>query len=106
MVVDLIKSRRFSGRALLIAGAPGTGKPVLALAVLGAKVPFCPIVGSGVYSAEVKKTVLYFIQFYLFAFILSKCHSEALDLALACHLDSAFSVGTSCGSRQSSMAVQ
>ena len=59
MVVDLIKSRKFSGRALLLAGAPGTGKTALALAVsheLGAKVPFCPMVGSEVYSTEVKKT--------------------------------------------------
>lgn len=59
VVVDLIKSRRFSGRALLLVGAPGTGKTALALAIsheLGAKVPFCSIVGSEVYSAEVKKT--------------------------------------------------
>lgn len=58
-MVDLIKSRRFSGRALLLVGAPGTGKTALALAIsheLGAKVPFCTIVGSEVYSAEVKKT--------------------------------------------------
>jgi RuvB-like protein 1 len=57
--VDLIKSRKFSGRALLLVGAPGTGKTALALAVsheLGVKVPFCPMVGSEVYSAEVKKT--------------------------------------------------
>jgi len=48
-----------SGRAVLIAGGPGTGKTALALAVsqeLGNKVPFCPIVGSEIYSAEVKKT--------------------------------------------------
>ncbi|KAF6741609.1 TIP49 C-terminus-domain-containing protein [Ephemerocybe angulata] len=38
---------------------PGTGKTALALAVsheLGAKVPFCPMVGSEVYSTEVKET--------------------------------------------------
>jgi len=44
---------------LLMAGAPGTGKTAIALAVaseLGSKVPFCPMVGSEVYSSEVKKT--------------------------------------------------
>ncbi|KAF8124705.1 TIP49 C-terminus-domain-containing protein [Boletus edulis] len=51
VVVDLIKSRKFSGRALVLVGAPGTGKTALALAV-----PFCPMVGSEVYSTEVKKT--------------------------------------------------
>ncbi len=48
-----------AGRALLMAGAPGTGKTALALAIsaeLGPKVPFCPMVGSEVYSSEVKKT--------------------------------------------------
>ena len=40
-------------------GAPGTGKTALALGIaqeLGKKVPFCPMVGSEVYSTEVKKT--------------------------------------------------
>jgi len=48
-----------AGRALLLAGAPGTGKTALALAIaqeLGPKVPFCPMVGSEVYSSEIKKT--------------------------------------------------
>ncbi len=42
-----------------MAGAPGTGKTALALGIsqeLGPKVPFCPMVGSEVYSTEVKKT--------------------------------------------------
>lgn len=59
VVVDLIRSKKMSGRAALLAGGPGTGKTALALAVsqeLGTKVPFCPIVGSEIYSTEVKKT--------------------------------------------------
>ncbi|RUP51749.1 hypothetical protein BC936DRAFT_146238 [Jimgerdemannia flammicorona] len=59
IVVDLIKSRKMAGRALLLAGAPGTGKTAIALAIsqeLGPKVPFCPMVGSEVYSSEIKKT--------------------------------------------------
>ncbi|TVY57158.1 RuvB-like helicase 1 [Lachnellula cervina] len=59
VVVDLIRAQKMAGRAILLAGGPGTGKTALALAIsqeLGTKVPFCPIVGSEIYSAEVKKT--------------------------------------------------
>ncbi|EMG47005.1 RuvB-like helicase 1 [Candida maltosa Xu316] len=59
IIVDLIKSKKMSGKAILIAGPPATGKTALALAIsqeLGPKVPFCPIVGSELYSAELKKT--------------------------------------------------
>lgn len=63
-----------AGRAVLLAGPPGTGKSkinsfiteyrcvclaALALAIaheLGSRVPFCPMVGSEVYSTEIKKT--------------------------------------------------
>ena len=59
VVVDMIKQKKMAGRALLMARAPGTGKTALALGIaqeLGTKVPFCPMVGSEVYSSEVKKT--------------------------------------------------
>jgi len=51
-----------AGKAILFAGAPGTGKTALALAIsqeLGVRIPFCPMVGSEVYSSEVKKKQKY-----------------------------------------------
>ena len=59
IAVDLIKAKKMAGRAVLLAGPPGTGKTAIALAVsqeLGPQVPFCPMVGSEVYSSEAKKT--------------------------------------------------
>ncbi|KAJ8918789.1 hypothetical protein NQ315_011073 [Exocentrus adspersus] len=59
VVVDMIRSKKMAGRAVLLAGPPGTGKTAIALAIaqeLGTKVPFCPMVGSEVYSTEIKKT--------------------------------------------------
>ena len=55
----MIRAKKMSGRAVLLAGGPGTGKTALAVGVkmeLGTKTPFCAMVGSEIYSAEVKKT--------------------------------------------------
>ncbi|VDK21194.1 unnamed protein product [Anisakis simplex] len=59
IIVEMIRSKKMSGRAILLAGPMGTGKTAIALAMaqeLGDKMPFCPMVGSEVFSAEVKKT--------------------------------------------------
>lgn len=59
VLISMISAKKMAGKALLITGAPGSGKTALAQAIahdLGKKVPFCPMVGSEVYSNEVKKT--------------------------------------------------
>lgn len=59
IVVELIKQKKMAGRAVLLAGLPGTAKTAIAMAIaqeLGDKIPFIPMVASEVFSAEVKKT--------------------------------------------------
>lgn len=59
VVIDMVKKGRFAGRAILIAGPPGTGKTALALGMakeLGRDVPFMPIAASEIFSTEIKKT--------------------------------------------------
>uniref|UniRef100_A0A3Q3XN40 RuvB-like helicase n=1 Tax=Mola mola TaxID=94237 RepID=A0A3Q3XN40_MOLML len=56
IIVELIRSKKMAGRAVLLAGPPGTGKVMAVAQELGNKVPFCPMVGSEVYSSEIKKT--------------------------------------------------
>lgn len=59
IIVDLVRSKKMAGRAVLIVGLPGTGKTALALAIaheLGPRVPFTCMAGSEVYSTEIKKT--------------------------------------------------
>lgn len=59
VIVQLIKSGKMAGRAVLIVGPPGTGKTALAVAIareLGPETPFMALSGSEIYSAELKKT--------------------------------------------------
>lgn len=59
LVVQMIREGKLSGKTVILAGPPGTGKTAIAVAIskeLGANVPFIQMSGSEVYSSERKKT--------------------------------------------------
>jgi len=59
LVVQMIKEGKLSGKTMILAGPPGTGKTAIAVGIskeLGPNVPFIQMSGSEVYSSERKKT--------------------------------------------------
>jgi len=59
VVVEMVKEGKIAGRAVLIAGIPGTGKTAIAMGMaqaLGTDTPFTAMAGSEIYSLEMSKT--------------------------------------------------
>ena len=59
IILSLIKDGSISGRAILMAGQPGTGKTAIAMGIsqsLGSDVPFTMIAASEIFSMEISKT--------------------------------------------------
>ena len=59
VVLKMIQEGRIAGRAILLAGQPGTGKTAIAMGMaqaLGADTPFTTIAGSEIFSLEMSKT--------------------------------------------------
>ncbi|GFY69642.1 ruvB-like 2 [Trichonephila inaurata madagascariensis] len=59
VILEMIKEGKIAGRAVLIAGQPGTGKTAIAMGMaqaLGTDTPFTVISGSEIFSLEMSKT--------------------------------------------------
>jgi RuvB-like protein 2 len=59
VVLEMIKEGKIAGRAILMAGAPGTGKTAIAMGMaqaLGSDVPFTMLASSEIFSLEMSKT--------------------------------------------------
>lgn len=59
VILGMIKEGKIAGRAVLLAGPPGTGKTAIAMGLaqaLGRDTPFTAMAGSEIYSLEMGKT--------------------------------------------------
>ncbi|GJN32892.1 hypothetical protein PR202_gb21433 [Eleusine coracana subsp. coracana] len=59
LILELIRQGKIAGRAVLLAGQPGTGKTALAMGIaksLGAETPFASVAASELFSLELSKT--------------------------------------------------
>ena len=59
IILSMIRQGQIAGRAVLIAGQPGTGKTAIAMGMakaLGEETPFTMLAGSEIFSLEMSKT--------------------------------------------------
>jgi len=59
VILEMIRGQRIAGRAILVAGQPGSGKTALAMGMakaLGEDTPFTMLAGSEIFSLEMSKT--------------------------------------------------
>jgi RuvB-like protein 2 len=59
LILQLIRQGKIAGRAVLLAGQPGTGKTALAMGIaksLGAETPFASVAASELFSLDLSKT--------------------------------------------------
>lgn len=59
VILELIRRGKIAGRAVLLAGQPGTGKTAIAMGMakaLGEETPFAMMAGSEIFSLEMSKT--------------------------------------------------
>merc|ERR1712224_987761 len=59
VILQMIREQKIAGRAILVAGQPGTGKTALAMGMakaLGEDTPFTMLAGSEIFSLEMSKT--------------------------------------------------
>lgn len=59
VILSMIKEGRIAGRAVLLAGQPGTGKTAIAMGMakaLGDETPFAMLASSEIFSLEMSKT--------------------------------------------------
>ncbi|MFH4979229.1 hypothetical protein AB6A40_005938 [Gnathostoma spinigerum] len=87
LIVKMIQEGKIAGRAILIAGAPGTGKTAIANAIsraLGEDTPFVSITASEIFSVDMSKTEALMQSFRKAIGVRIKEETEVLEGEVVC----------------------